>query len=137
MDFDNDSLNYSLASLERVKDHIKIVQGNIYKVIKTLREKFDLVIIGGVFDYLSDKIIIYILSSLKEKMNKQATLFFTNIRRNNPFRIHMEYLSDWVLIERSDTEIFHLLKESGCHAFQTNIQTDETNLTYLVEISIC
>lgn len=136
VDIDMDALTYSLNVLEKINKHIKIIHGNIYRIIKTLKEKFDLVIIGGVFDYLSDKVIISILSSLKENMNKEGIIFFTNIKQGNPFRIYMEYLSDWILIERSDSAIRDLLKQSGCDNFHSSILTDETNLTYLVEINI-
>ena len=137
VDFDRDSLHHSLAALEKVKEHIKIFQGNIYKIIKKIHGKFDLVMIGGVFDYLSDKMIINILSSLKEKMNEEGIIYFTNIKQHNPFRIYMEYLADWILIERSHLEIQNLLIESRWNNFPATIQTDTTCLTYLVEIKHC
>ncbi len=135
IDFDRDALDYSLASLEQIKEHIKIIQGNIYKISTLINDNYDLILIGGVFDYIDDKAIFNILSSLKENMNNGATIFFTNIKKQNPFRIYMEYLSDWILIERSDSEITSLLKNSGYDLSHVTIKTDDTNLAYLVEIN--
>jgi extracellular factor (EF) 3-hydroxypalmitic acid methyl ester biosynthesis protein len=134
VDVDKDALSHSLHALEPVREKIQLIHGNIYKIIRTLKSKYDLVIIGGVFDYLNDKVIVKILSSLKENLNPSGTLFFTNIKKHNPYRIDMEYLMDWPLIERSKEGILQLIDQSGCGSMDLAISTDKTNLTYLVEI---
>ena len=137
LDADTDALKYSSMALQEIKDQVKTVHGNIYKLIRTITEQYDLVIIGGVFDYLTDKVIIKILSSLKNNLNQGALIYFTNIKKNNPYRVYMEYFSDWMLIERSEEDINMLLKESTWSKSNTNIQTDATGLTYLVELNYC
>jgi extracellular factor (EF) 3-hydroxypalmitic acid methyl ester biosynthesis protein len=134
VDVDADALKYSRQAVEEISSHVKTIQGNIYKIVRTLDDKYDAVVIGGVFDYLSEKAIIRILAALKNNMKSGGTIFFTNITNNNPYRIYMEYLSDWMLIERSAEDINRLLKESGCNEMDIEIKTDSTGLAWLVSI---
>jgi extracellular factor (EF) 3-hydroxypalmitic acid methyl ester biosynthesis protein len=41
---------------------------------------------------------------------------FTNIARGNPFRVSIEYLGDWRLIERSEQDIVRLCHAAGIPA---------------------
>jgi len=82
-------------------------------------------------------VIIKILSSLKNNLKQGALVYFTNIKKNNPYRVYMEYFSDWMLIERSEEDINMLLKESTWSKSNTTIRTDATGLTYLVELNYC
>lgn len=133
VDADSDAIQYSMQNLASIQKQVTAIRGNIYKIVRTLKESYDLILIGGVFDYLNDKTIVSVLSSLKQNLNQNAILFFTNIQKPNPHRIFMEYLSDWILIERTEEDIQHLLDQSRLSDFNIKIENDQTGLTYLVE----
>ncbi|WDF77838.1 class I SAM-dependent methyltransferase [Mucilaginibacter sp. AW1-7] len=135
VDADRDALACSMQNLEAIKYNVSAVHGNIYKIARTLNQQYDLIIIGGVFDYLSDKAITRVLSALKQNLAAGGKIFFTNIKHHNPYRIYMEYLSDWILIERTEQDIYRLLADSGLENYAVKLQVDETGLTYLVEVT--
>jgi extracellular factor (EF) 3-hydroxypalmitic acid methyl ester biosynthesis protein len=135
VDADKDALACSMQNLEAIKYNVSAVHGNIYKIARTLKQQYDLVIIGGVFDYLSDNAIIRVLSSLKHNLAPGGKLFFTNIKHCNPYRIYMEYLSDWILVERAEQDIYRLLADSGLGNHDVKLQVDKTGLSYLVEVT--
>lgn len=133
VDIDACALAYSKNKLESIAEKLITIQGNIYKIVRKLEDHFDLVLIGGVFDYLKDNVIIVLLRELAHRLNKEGLLFFTNIAAGNPYRISMEYLSDWVLIERNENDIAGLLNAAGISMPYT-IEKDATGLTYLISI---
>jgi extracellular factor (EF) 3-hydroxypalmitic acid methyl ester biosynthesis protein len=135
IDVDNEAINFSLKHLERIKDKIAPLHGNIYKVMRNLSEKYDLNLIGGVFDYLNDKIIVSILKSLRDNIVEDGKIFFTNIDKNNPYRVFMEYTGDWFLIERSEAELSELIASADWPKDSYKIARDQTRLTHLVELN--
>jgi extracellular factor (EF) 3-hydroxypalmitic acid methyl ester biosynthesis protein len=136
-DMDKDALSYSREKLHLISDKCTFINGNILRAKRLIPQKeFDLIIIGGLFDYLPDKAIITLLTHLySKKLKKNGQVFFTNITKPNPFRIWLQYFVNWNLIERNKEMILTLIEKSGIPANQANIYKDGTNLTNLVEIT--
>jgi extracellular factor (EF) 3-hydroxypalmitic acid methyl ester biosynthesis protein len=134
VDVDHDALSFSLQQLQEIEDRVTLVHGNIYKIMRNLSEEYDLILIGGVFDYLNDKTITSILRSLQNNANEGGKVFFSNISKNNPYRTFMEYIGDWTLIERNEGDLNDLIVNAGWPDDSFKITKDETGLTYLVEL---
>ncbi|GAB4028733.1 class I SAM-dependent methyltransferase [Spirosoma gilvum] len=135
VDIDRDALACSSGRLAAISDQLTCLNGNIYRIARQLQQQYDLILIGGVFDYLNDKTISSILRSLRANIAGNGKIFFTNIADGNPYRVFMEYLSNWQLIERSQEDIIELIKGAGWPANNFHIQKDKTGLTYLVELN--
>lgn len=135
VDVDQDALDFSLLQLSQIAEKITPLQGNIYKRMRGLTEQYDLILIGGVFDYLNDKTIISVLKSLKENLAEGGKLFFTNIDAHNPYRIYMEYFTNWTLIERTASDLERLIKAADWPDNSFSITKDQTGLTHLVEMN--
>lgn len=134
-DMDEGALACSEAKLDMIRDKCSFIQGNLLRLVKKIDKKFDLILIGGVFDYLTDKTIVFLLKKLfAENMNPEAELFFTNIAKGNPYRTWMEYLLDWELIERTQEGIQALFEQSQLPGSNIHITKEETGLTFLAHI---
>ena len=131
IDIDEKAIEHSMDALRPIQDQVNAIQGNVFKVAKRMRESYDLILIGGVFDYLDDRLVRSVLRSLYRNLSSDGVLFFTNIRAKNPYRLHMEYLSDWVLIERSADDLLDLMEQAGCDMNKAMIKKDETGLSLL------
>jgi SAM-dependent methyltransferase len=134
VDVDQDALTFSMQQLWQIKEKITPLHGNIYKLMRNLSEQYDLILIGGVFDYLNDKTIVSILKSLKDNLAEHGKVFFTNIDKNNRYRVFMEYTSDWFLIERSESHLEELIASAEWPGDSYKITKDKTGLTHLVEL---
>lgn len=99
-------------------------------------DNFDLILCGGLFDYINDKVSNSLLRQMSRKLTAQGKLFLTNIAIGNPFRIQMEYLGDWVLIERSEAEIENLIKSALGENTRVLCQRDSTGLAILTTSEI-
>jgi extracellular factor (EF) 3-hydroxypalmitic acid methyl ester biosynthesis protein len=95
---------------------------------------FDLVVAGGLFDYVPDDHLGFAIQQIYHRLLKPGgRLFFTNVARGNPWRPWMEQLADWMLIERADEEIRAICRAAGVAENSLTLAREETGLTILVE----
>lgn len=136
-DFDKEALDFSKKELESIGDKCTYILGHSIKLINVFEKHgpYDLIIAGGLFDYLPDKHISFILKNAFNKLLKfGGKFYFKNISENNPYRAWMEYLADWKLAQRSKEHIYKLIANADIGEIVVNINKEETGLTYLVEI---
>ncbi len=133
-DSDAEALEHSRQRIGAGGFSLSLLHGNILRIIHRITDKFDLIIIGGVFDYLDDKMVRSIIGKLAALLLPGGKLFFTNIADGNPYRVSMEYLADWHLIERSEEDLRELIRHSGAVFVSESIRRDETTLACLVTL---
>lgn len=137
-DMDKDAIEFSRNRLHDIQDKCQFIQGNVMRKLRQFERlgAFDLVIAGGLFDYMSDEYIIYLLKNIVSKLLKPGgKLFFTNIASGNIYKVFMEYFGNWHLIERSEEDILMLIAATGViNENHVSIKRDTTGLAYLVEI---
>ena len=135
LDADTDALHASRTALAPVAQQVTSLSGHVGRVVQALADTYHLVLIGGVCDYLHDRTITRVLTALRPRVHSGGVLFFTNIDRNNPFRIFMEYLSDWFLIERDEADIRRLVGLGGWSLDTLHLEKDGTGLTHLAALT--
>lgn len=136
-DSDADALEFARSQLGLLADRTRFVHGKVPRVVNRLKSlgKFDLVVAGGLFDYLPNRWIELMLTEIWEHLlNENGQIFFTNIAFNNPYRVWMEYLADWSLIERSEEDIERLCRDAGIDDGAISITRDETNLALITSV---
>jgi SAM-dependent methyltransferase len=135
VDLDPDALEFSRRRLRGIESRCHFANVNILKTAAQFAgTTFDLIIIGGVFDYLPDPLIVKILRDLAaKKMAPGGKIFFTNISRDNPYRYWMNYFVDWEINERSQEELLAICARAKLRGDRVAIRKDLTGLTHLVE----
>jgi hypothetical protein len=122
--------------LAAVRDHIFVRRGNALRLLRDSKlGAFDLILAGGLCDYLSDRRVLLVLHHGYKALLHGGSLFFTNMARGNPYRLWMSYLADWQLIERSAEDIRHLITEAGVSTHHLTLETDQTALTLFAHIT--
>jgi extracellular factor (EF) 3-hydroxypalmitic acid methyl ester biosynthesis protein len=136
-DADADALAFAARQLAPIADRCTFLPGNALKVARRLRggQTFDLILAGGLFDYLPDRHAGYLLEQAYAQLAPGGVLFFTNIAAGNPWRPLIEYVGDWFLLERSAADLRTLTDAAGIVAEAVNIGRDETGLAFLIEIT--
>lgn len=133
-DSDADALDYTACKLGALAGRCRFVQGLVPRVLRRVRADgpFDLILAGGLFDYLPDRFITTTLREAWTVLAPGGQLFFTNIAAGNPFRVWIEYMGDWRLIERSEAEIDGLCRDAGVPV--PTLQRDPTGLAILATV---
>jgi extracellular factor (EF) 3-hydroxypalmitic acid methyl ester biosynthesis protein len=135
-DMDQAALAFSAQKLSPIRDRVEICPGNTFRLINRFAEfgGFDLVLAGGLFDYLQDHQATFLINAIHTKLLAPGGSFiFTNIAEENPYKYWMEYCANWFLIERTETEIKQLLENCRISPENISIRPEATGLTYLVE----
>lgn len=135
-DGDAAALEFSATGLRRVRERIHFRQGDVLSVARSLpRGVFDLVLAGGLFDYLDTRRAALLVKIAYGLLNPGGIFFFTNIGEGNPYRPLIEYFGDWKLIERSEEDIYLLCEAAGIPRSNVAIRREETGLALLVEVA--
>lgn len=136
-DVDSDALQYSLCHLKSMLSQIKLIPGDVFKSIRSFQtyKPYHQILAGGLFDYLTDRQIEWLIPKLVELLHLGGYVCFTNIANGNPDRVWIEYLANWHITERSEADIERLVYNS-CDAGKINlsIERDSTGLTLLVKL---
>lgn len=136
-DIDSEALELSKKRLASFSASLHLIKGNFLQSLRKIEllGPFDLILAGGLFDYLSDKHISFFLKHAFNKLlHNKGILFFTNIKKGNPYKVWQEYLADWKLIYRSEDDLVNLLTIAGFSTNAFNVDKDETGLTFLVTV---
>ncbi|TNE50206.1 MAG: class I SAM-dependent methyltransferase [Deltaproteobacteria bacterium] len=137
-DVDEDALEAARSLLAPLASQCTFHCGNAMELVAWDAEElglFDCIFTGGLFDYLSDKHVVFLLKQMLRYMLKPGGfVFFTNIAKPNPFRPSMEYLGSWAIIERTPEDIERLVAKTGVENLTVNVQQEQTGLTHMVRV---
>jgi len=134
-DNDQGALDFARSQLEDLGDRIHLAPGNALQVARTLNERFDLVLAGGLFDYLPRRAAVLLIRLVHERLLAPGgTFFFTNIAAGNPYRPLIEYFGDWFLLERSEEDMLDYCAAAGVARENVRITRESTGLTLIIEV---
>jgi extracellular factor (EF) 3-hydroxypalmitic acid methyl ester biosynthesis protein len=131
-DSDADALIFSRAALGDIADRCVLVHGTVPKALGAVRKygPYHLILAGGLFDYLSDRVVQRTLAIAGTSLLAPGgRIAFTNLAAGNPFRVWLEYLADWPLLERSEASVAEIIHAAGLTA--PVLARDFTNLAIL------
>ena len=135
-DSDHDALDHAANVLSPIASRCHFIRGNAVLLARSFPGDFDLVLAGGLFDYLEDRNAAHLIRTIYQRqLRAGGRFFFTNIARGNPFRCLIEYMGDWSLIERSEEDILRLCRQAGVPSDAVAIRTDESGLALLVDVT--
>ncbi len=137
-DIDPAALAFAGKRLSPSTTRYQPLRANVLSAIRILRhdKRFNLVVAGGLFDYIPDRLLKLILETVYHQLLAPGgEFFFTNIADGNLFRPLMSYAVNWQLIERSEVEIHRLCHESAIPEELVHIERDESQLTLIVRLN--
>ena len=101
----------------------------------TMLGPYDLVMAGGLFDYLSDAIAIRLLRTAhRDYLAPGGVLYFTNMAAGNPYRLWMGLVGEWRLLERTEADVRRLCTRAGIADADVDLVRDTTGLAWLVQV---
>lgn len=137
VDADPAALTFARERLPRLAARCVLLPGSVPRVLSkvTAAGPFDLVVAGGLFDYLPDRWALATLRAVRRMLAPGGTLLFSNIAAGNPFRPWIEYLGDWTLIERNEDDVERLIRQAGFPG-DPRIFRDSTALALMVNVTV-
>ena len=139
-DADPDALDLSRSRLQALDldGSVETLPGDIFHALRPLRHAplFDIIVAGGLFDYLEDRAASWLLKQLLGILSPTGRMCFTNITTRNPYRVWMEYLVDWRIVGRSAEDLQNLVSNaSPSERLHVGIESDTTSLANLISLT--
>ncbi len=92
---------------------INFINKNIFKF--RTEEKFNIVWSAGLFDYFCDRSFVLVLKKLLSFATDDGEIIIGNFNSENPSRIYMELVGDWILQHRSAEQLIELAIAAGAN----------------------
>lgn len=129
-DLDADALALSQARLGTRVRELACVQGNVLRLANRLRAAgpYDVIVIGGLLDYLPERAARLLLERAVAMLAQDGVLGATNLATGNPWRLMLQLIADWTVIERSAEDMNQLLSLPSAASY---LALDDTHLTWL------
>ena len=134
LDLDQRAWDHAKSFLKLPKGKVAFQQGNILKTHFPESAKYDLILAGGLFDYVSEPDLIPFLQKMYRLLSPQGRLFFTNVGEHDRWSPIRRHLLNWVLFERSEATLYKICAMASIPPSQTRIGMEATQTTYLVNI---
>jgi extracellular factor (EF) 3-hydroxypalmitic acid methyl ester biosynthesis protein len=131
VDQDPDAVTLATDRARLLGAGVTSMQTDAIRGLRRAEGPFDLVLAGGLFDYLQDSTIVLLGRIAHRKLREGGAFFFTNIAAANPFRPWIEYFADWTLIERAPEQVRALAMAAGFA--EAEVTRDGTGLSLLVK----
>lgn len=135
VDSDPDAIAFSRERLKSLGDRLVTISENVLKAESILKElgPFDLVVAGGLFDYLPSKYAKSLIRlALDDLLRYDGTFFFTNMVTPNPYHGWMRHVANWRVLERTPDECRQLVETSCTSEVRCDVSFDGTGLALLV-----
>lgn len=135
-DIDKDALRFSREALCAAESQCHFREGDALSAARRFpRGAFDLVLAGGLFDYLDARTATLLIQMAYRLLAPGGTFFFTNIAAGNPYRTLIEYFGNWTLIERTEEDLYRYCENAGIGRANVTIRREETGLALIVEVT--
>lgn len=148
LDFELNALEFAKLEIHHAQQekHSKIVVSFVQKSIDTLlREalhgatanpiargnEYDVVYCAGLFDYLTDSVCRRLISMYYQWLAPGGRLMVTNVHEKNPEKYFMEYLLEWNIFHRNETDLDRLITVGG----ERSIFVDATGVNVFLAIT--
>lgn len=116
LDFNEETLRYTTGKVNEVKRQnqrktsVEFVRNSIQNLLrgKDTKPEFDLIYCSGLYDYLSDAVILAANTNLYDRLNPGGRLVVGNFAPALPVRNFIEHFLEWFLIYRNSQEMLAL-----------------------------
>jgi hypothetical protein len=119
VDLDPQALRFSRSKLRNARHGIQFtyMQGDVLKTVRKFLQQgeagtFDAILFGGLFDYISDRILRLLLKQSRHLLKGNGEMLFSQVSKFNPDRTFMKWFGDWQLIERDEEDLLNLCRDA-------------------------
>jgi extracellular factor (EF) 3-hydroxypalmitic acid methyl ester biosynthesis protein len=129
-DLDAAALDLSAQRLRGRARSLRCIRGNVLRSVNRLSAAgpFDVILVGGLLDYLPERAAQMLLKRVAAMLSPDGLLGATNIAAGNPWRLMLDLIADWTLLERTREDMLRLLAGPD---LTTSVELDDSRITWL------
>lgn len=134
IDIDPEAISYAtaLAEAQGASSHVTFARDNVLRLAhgrgKTVLVPQHLIYSIGLFDYLSERLIVRILDWIHDSLLPGGITIVGNFDKSNPDKFFMDHILDWKLHHRSTQDLRALFARSKFGDRPVEIRHEETGI---------
>ena len=130
-DADTSALEHARARFRHAELGLELVQGNVLSQeglnqLCELASRAKVIISMGLIEYLEDTTVELVLRKLHAAAKPGTQLFVANYVPDHPSRSAMEWLLDWWLVYRTESDLRRLIARAGFDEKSVATEFDQT-----------
>ncbi|MEM6343152.1 MAG: class I SAM-dependent methyltransferase [Bacteroidota bacterium] len=133
IDGDPKALAYAKNLLHAYSAQTEFIKGNAFR--HRAEEQYDLIWSAGMFDYLNDKLFVYMLKRMKNWLKVGGKVIVGNFSTFQPSRYYMEVFGEWYLYHRNEADLIRLAIEAGYKMKQIHIGQEVKGINLFLHLS--
>ncbi len=146
LDFNAETLEYTRERIQEARRGggretlVRYYQRSVHQLLRAATQggeeeftNYDVVYCAGLFDYLSQRVCKRLVELFCTMVRPGGIVIVTNVAAANPRKAWMEYVMEWNLIYRDESEM-HDLVPDGFPVARTAVQPDSTGVNLFLEI---
>ncbi len=131
VDIDKKAIQYALKLNKKNATKLNFIHKNILRF--NPQKRYDVIWSAGVFDYLSDKVFLYLLKRFQKWIKKRGYIILGNFSLKNPTRPYMEF-GHWFLIHRSAEMLVDLATKANLSYRQIAVESEPQGVNLFLKI---
>ena len=148
LDFNAETLEYTRSQINEAKNaggretQVRYFQRSVHQLLRAATQGgeeafqgYDIVYCAGLFDYLSQRVCKRLVALFCTMVRPGGRVIVTNVAAANPRKAWMEYVMEWNLIYRDESEMQDLVPENA-PVTSTSLEADQTGVNLFLDIEI-
>lgn len=148
LDFNAETLEYTRARINEARmsggreTQVRYFQRSVHQLLRAATQggeedfrDYDIVYCAGLFDYLSQRVCKRLVELFCTMVRPGGRVIVTNVAASNPRKAWMEYVMEWNLIYRDNSEMQDLIPDN-VPVTSHSIKADSTGVNLFLEIEI-
>ncbi len=132
VDIDKKAIQYASRLNEKHLDKLSFFHKNILRFRP--KRQYDIIWSAGVFDYLSDKVFLYLLKRFRDWLKEDGEIIIGNFSKDNPTRPYMEF-GHWFIFHRSEKQLLDLAMNASFNHGRIKVETEPEGINFFLRIS--
>jgi SAM-dependent methyltransferase len=133
IELDPQAIAFSKQLCARYLDRIQFHHQNALRFVP--EERYDLIWSAGLFDYLTDRLFVRLVRSLRPFLKPGGELVVGNFSELNASRDYMELMGDWFLEHRSEEKLAQLAQQAGARPEQVRVMWEPEGVNLFVHVN--
>ncbi|MFD0892086.1 class I SAM-dependent methyltransferase [Luteolibacter ambystomatis] len=148
LDFNAETLEYTRERIQEARmaggreTAVRYFQRSVHQLLRAASQGgeeeftgYDVVYCAGLFDYLSQRVCKKLVELFATMVKPGGRVIVTNVAASNPRKAWMEYLMEWNLIYRDNSEMEDLVPDN-VPIKSTTITADATGVNLFLDIEV-
>lgn len=132
LDIDAKAIEYASEKNRKHLDKLNFIKANVIRF--RTDKQYDLIWSAGLFDYLDDKLFVFLLKRFASNLKKQGQIIIGNFSPFNPTIKVMEVMTEWYLNYRDENHLKNLALQADIKKSKISVEKEPLGINLFLKI---